>query len=179
MAGEQHEGAPAAQLQQLGHFAGSFLGEGGAAGIGQVLRHIQQRLLLIFEVAGHDQGARLLDAQALLDEIEAACHRQRGRGQDHRIHGIEEPLGQQRRDIDGGGLQKKAAAAALRPIHVGLVVALQHEPQGQSQFDRAALQRNDLHGRILDQLQVRADQFQRGVQVAVDLFVALHELGAP
>ena len=43
------------------------------------------------------------------------------------------------------------------------------------QFLRAAEQRNDLLRRILQQLQVRADQFERRQQVRVDLFVVLAE----
>ena len=56
-----------------------------------------------------------------------------------------------------------------------LVVLFHQEAQPLAQFLGAPEQRDDLLGRILQQLQVRADQVERGQQVGIDLFVVLAE----
>ena len=103
-----------------------------------MLGHVEQRLRLIFEMAGDHQRAGVPDAQALLGEIESAGDGQRGRGENHGIHDIEQVFGQQGRDIDGRGLQKDAPAAPLHPEDVGLVVAFQDELEGLAELDGAA-----------------------------------------
>ena len=69
------------------------------------------------------------------------------------------------RDVDGRGLQEAAAAAALYPVDVGTVGALAPKLQALLQFLDAAEQRDHFLGRVLHQLQVRADQFQGAHQV--------------
>ena len=72
-------------------------------------------------MAGHDQGAGVGQAQALFGELESAGYGQRGRGQDYGFELVEEALRKDGGDVDGGGLQEAAAAAALDPIDVRFV----------------------------------------------------------
>jgi len=83
--------------------------------------------------------------------------------------------GQDGRDIDGRGLQKTAAPAPFHPVDVPLVFFLHHETQRLAELQRAPDQRHDLFRRVLQQLEMRPDQIQRGPQVRVDLVILLAE----
>src|ERR1017187_7796363 len=175
IAGEEHEGAPPAVFQDLDHFLRRHLGKGGILRFRQVLRNVQQRLLLVIEVAGHHQRAGVLHAEALLREDEATRDGQRGAGEHHGVHLAEQALGNDAGHIDGGGLEKAAPATLFHPIDEILIVLLHQETQRLVEFLSAAKQRNDLLRRILQQPEVRPDQFERGDEVRVNLLVVLAE----
>ena len=108
-------------------------------------------------------------------KVEPARHGERGGGEHHRVHPLEQALGNDAGHVDGRGLQEAAAAALFHPVDEILVVLFHEEAQSLVQFLGAPEQRNDLLRRILQQPEVRADQFQRGQQVRVDLLVVLAE----
>src|ERR1035437_2650128 len=175
IAGEEDESAPAAVFQDLDHFLGGHLGEGGILRFRQLLGHIEQRLLLVIEVAGHYQGARVLQTEALFRELETARHGERGAGEHHGIHLAEQAFGNDAGHVDGGGLEEAAAAALFHPVDEIRVVLLLEEAQSLVQFLGAAKKRDDLLRRILQQPEVGTDQFERGQQVRVNLLIVLAE----
>ena len=87
----------------------------------------------------------------------------------------EQALRDDARDLDRRRLEKHAAAALLQPVDEALVVLLEQEAQARAELGGAPEQRHDLLGRVLDELQVRADQVERGEQVGIDLLVVLAE----
>ena len=103
--------------------AASF-GKRRRARVRQVLRHIQQRLLLIIEVAGHHQRSRVLGCPAGLRRIR--MFRRTASVAEVRItvstasKSFSSRIGG---DINGRGLQKTSAAAPLHPVHETTVVA--------------------------------------------------------
>ena len=104
VAGEEDEGAASRDFEEADGFFGGLLEERWAARIGEVLGDVEERLLLIVEVAGHDERARELDSEALLDEVEGALHGERGGRHYYAGDAVEELFGEERGDVDGRGL---------------------------------------------------------------------------
>ncbi len=116
IAGEQHERASAAEVQNLDNLPRRRRRERRISRIGQILRHVQQRLLLIIEMARHDQRSRTPQAQPRLRKFEIPGDRQRGRRQHHRVDPIEQPFIEQLRNVNRRGLQKCSTTAPLDPV---------------------------------------------------------------
>ena len=128
VAGEQHKRAPPRMFQDLEDLLGRRGGELAAAHVRQVRRHVQQALGRVIEVAGHDQLARVLQSQARAQEVEIVTHRERRRREHHGRDYRKQLLAQDRRDVDGCGLQVDAAAAALDEIYGRRIVGLHPAP---------------------------------------------------
>jgi hypothetical protein len=120
------------------HFLGGGLVNAGIARLRQVLRHVEQRLLLVVEMAGHHQRARVLQAQPLLGVVEAARHRQRAPSEHHRVHLVEQRSETMLDTSMGVACRKAAAPALFHPVDVPLVVLFHHEAQRLAEFQRAA-----------------------------------------
>ena len=76
-------------LQDFDDLARGGGGEGRTARVGQILRNVEQGLLLVVEMAFDYSGAGVAQSQALLSELEAAGHRQRGGGEDRGVDRVE------------------------------------------------------------------------------------------
>src|SRR5258707_1228896 len=108
-----------------------------------MIRHIEQRLLLVIEVTGDDQGARLFQPEAALRVIEAASDGEGGGSQNRGVDFVPKVLTEQAGNIDGGCLEKHTvAAAAVDPVNVGRVGAFDEEMQRLTEFLRAPEERN-------------------------------------
>src|SRR6202162_2625333 len=156
-----------------------FLGGGfrkcRRAWVRQVLRHIEQRLLLIFKMAGDYQRSRAPDAQPFFREFERSAHSQcRGR-EDHGVEGIENFFFENLGYINRRGLQKTSPAAALNPVHEAPIVAPAPEFQLKLKLKRPAVQREYVLGRVLYQLKLRGHQFQRTQNVVIFFLMPLKE----
>ena len=143
-----------------------------------MLRHIEQRLLLIIEMAGHNQAARVRHAQALRNEIESARDRQRGGGQHDGVHLVEEAFGQEPETSMGVACRKKP-----RPrLPPNKRTPLRRSPsRNGGAWPSSSVRRiNGItsSGGFFSSFEVRADQFQRGEQSRVDVLVLLAERGA-
>ena len=129
VAGEQHKRPAARDLQQPDRFLHRLLQEPRAPRIGQMLRHVEQRLLGVVEVAGHNQRARQLHAQPLLHEFERALHCQRGRGHHDARHFVEKFIREQRRNVNRCGFEKQSPPAPFGVIDKPRIVSGQPELQ--------------------------------------------------
>ena len=74
VAGEENEGAAACDLQQFADALGGLRGELGRARIGHIGRHVEHGLALIIEMGGQHGFARVFQAKALADVLEAPAH---------------------------------------------------------------------------------------------------------
>ena len=89
IAGEEDEGAASGVAQDAGDLFGCRAGEGGRTRIGQMLGHVEQRLLGIFEMAMDDQRSGVANAQAALGEFECFPYGERSGGKDHGVQLVE------------------------------------------------------------------------------------------
>ena len=101
---------------------------------------------------------------------------QRGGGQHHGVDAIEQAFVENLRNVDGRGLQKCSAAAALDPIHVAA-----GRPDSIQNSSRRAISRaratsgSDFFRRRLQQFQLQRDQLQRAQHVAIGFVVLFKE----
>ena len=119
VAGEEHEGASARDLEQPANDPGSLAGELRRARIGQIGRDVENRLAFVIEVRGDDQFARVIEPEPLPYVFEAAADGQRGRGEHRSFQLRPQALAQNLADFDRSGLQKNIGAAlpaGLKPL---------------------------------------------------------------
>ena len=176
VAGEEHERPAAAGLEHAHDLVGGIAYKGRMTRVGQVLRHVEGGLVGVVEVPGDDQRARRFQAQPPARVVEVAGHRQGRRGQHHGVDGVEELLGDNAGNVDGRGLQERAATAPLDPVDEAAVVARHPHFEILGQRHRAVEQREDFFGRVLDEVQVGRDQLQAVQHVAILFGIALQEL---
>src|SRR5271155_1060146 len=81
IAGEEAEGAAMRDVEHAADALRSLLLKIRVARVGHIRRQIEQRLLAVAEMRGHDQFARVIHAKALADVCETALHGERGRGE--------------------------------------------------------------------------------------------------
>ena len=93
------------------------------------------------------------EAEPFLGVVEAAGDGQGGGGEDGGAQLREEPLGQDRGDVDGCGLQEAAAPAPLDPVDVGFVAVLDQEAQAVGELTETLAERHQLLGRVPYQFQ--------------------------
>ena len=86
------------------------VGEVGVAGVGHVLREVEEGLLRVVEVGRDDELAGEVEAEAFGDVFEGraavrAGDGEGGGGEDDARVSFEERLGEELGDVDGGGLE--------------------------------------------------------------------------
>ena len=112
VAGEEHEGASAGNLQQPPDHAGRLAGELWRAWIGQIGRDVKDRLAFVIEVRGDDQVARVVEPEPPAYVVESAAYGQRCRGQHRRFQLRPQTLAQNLADFNRSGLQKNIRSSA-------------------------------------------------------------------
>ena len=120
VAGEEDEGPPAGDFEDLANAVGGTGAELGGAGVGQIRRDVQQRLRFIIKMRRQHRIAGVLNAKPALDVFEAAADSQCGGGEDDRVHAGEEGFAQDGRHVDRSRLQidivtAPASSPALDP----------------------------------------------------------------
>ena len=112
IAGEENEGAAAGDLQQFADALGGFGGELRGARIGHIGRHVEHGLALIIEMRRQDGFARVFQAKALADVLEASADSKGSGGQHGAVQFRPQAVAQDGTDVDRRGLQKHVLAPA-------------------------------------------------------------------
>src|SRR5208283_2915085 len=117
VAGEEHEGAAARDLEEPTHHASGLRCELRSARIGQVGRDVKDCLAFVVEMRGDNELARMVKAKPLPDVVEAAAHSERCRCKNGGFELRPEAFAQDGADFYRRGLQVDVAAAT-RALHL-------------------------------------------------------------
>src|SRR5579863_3260425 len=118
VAGEEAKGAAFGDLEKADDFVGGASGKILVAHVGHGRGDIEERLLAEIEFGREDVFVRRLNAEALLEVIEASADGKSGGSQGDGVELAEEFFAQDFADVNGSGGENDAAAAALVPIDV-------------------------------------------------------------
>src|SRR3984957_12551440 len=129
VAGEETKRAPLGNFQHLRNLIRRARRKFCVSHVRHRRRNIQQRLFAKIEFLRKHFFIRGQNAEPLLQIIEAAAHRERGRREHHRIELVEEPLAQNLTHVDRRRRKKHALAAPLVPVNVVFLFALQQKFQ--------------------------------------------------
>ena len=146
VAGEKTKCAAAGAFQQGGDLRSGRCSEPGIAHVRQARGTYSTAWERKSNSGGRTRSRACVDAEPLLQKIEAAAHREGGGSEHDGIESFEEPLAQDGADVDGRRSEEHALAAAFIPIDVVFFVGFEEKFYFRAQFGGAA---SDVH-QLLD-----------------------------
>ena len=139
VAGEQQEGAAGGQVEQGCYLLHRAVDKLRIARFRHLLREVEQRLPAMIEGRGRDAAFRLLEAEPLLEKVEAAVDGQRRGGQHCGVELFEQLRPQELGDVYRRGRQDDVRPAAqFHAVNEARIGAIEHVGERLLEFLRPA-----------------------------------------